>query len=426
MNSIISQVLWRDRHLPSGFVNKVYETERDELTTMLSTVQIYPEMIPSLVDKLKIMYQRKAEPGLAVGIITAQSIGEQQTQSTLNSFHKAGLAESTVITGVPRFAELVDATQSEGQHGQISRLYFKDKIGSIAELRRVIGSDLKHLTFGDVITSVVIHPSGKKKEDWYSHWENVYDETIDSTLPCVTYLFDMGKLYPHNIRLDDICDRLNDINVQCVWSPLANGQVDIFIADEEWGNEDSRLTEEEELYMYLERTIRIQVEKVSICGILSIRDFFYCKDEETNEWMVETDGSDLTQVFQLPYIDKERSFSNDPWEIYNVFGVDALRSFLIEEFHNIMPQISFAHISLLADRMTFSGSLDSMTRYTRRHEKSTVLSKATFEQTLDNIVDGALKGVLNKNNDASSAVVCGKIGDFGTGLCSMIYAPTME
>ena len=40
-------------------------------------------------------------PGEAVGITMAMSIGERQTQMTLNTFHKAGLTSATV-QGVPR------------------------------------------------------------------------------------------------------------------------------------------------------------------------------------------------------------------------------------------------------------------------------------------------------------------------------------
>ena len=51
----------------------------------------------------------KVEPGQAVGIITAQSIGEPGTQMTLRTFHFAGIKERNVTLGLPRLIELVDA-----------------------------------------------------------------------------------------------------------------------------------------------------------------------------------------------------------------------------------------------------------------------------------------------------------------------------
>ena len=57
----------------------------------------------SLYDKARV------EPGQAVGIVTAQSIGEPGTQMTLRTFHFAGIKERNVTLGHPRLNELVDA-----------------------------------------------------------------------------------------------------------------------------------------------------------------------------------------------------------------------------------------------------------------------------------------------------------------------------
>ena len=50
----------------------------------------------------------KVQPGEAVGIIAAESIGEPGTQMTLNTFHFAGVAEMNVTLGLPRIIEILD------------------------------------------------------------------------------------------------------------------------------------------------------------------------------------------------------------------------------------------------------------------------------------------------------------------------------
>src|SRR3989338_9218768 len=47
-------------------------------------------------------------PGEAVGVVSAESIGEPGTQMTLNTFHFAGVAEMNVTTGLPRIIEILD------------------------------------------------------------------------------------------------------------------------------------------------------------------------------------------------------------------------------------------------------------------------------------------------------------------------------
>src|SRR3989338_7844841 len=50
----------------------------------------------------------KIQPGEAVGVISAESIGEPGTQMTLNTFHFAGVAEMNVTLGLPRIIEILD------------------------------------------------------------------------------------------------------------------------------------------------------------------------------------------------------------------------------------------------------------------------------------------------------------------------------
>ncbi|CAL4947601.1 unnamed protein product [Urochloa decumbens] len=47
------------------------------------------------------------DPGEAVGVVAAQSIGEPSTQMTLNTFHLAGRGEMNVTLGIPRLKEIL-------------------------------------------------------------------------------------------------------------------------------------------------------------------------------------------------------------------------------------------------------------------------------------------------------------------------------
>ncbi|XP_075712742.1 DNA-directed RNA polymerase I subunit RPA1 isoform X2 [Rhinoderma darwinii] len=57
---------------------------------------------------LQLKWQRAlCEPGDAVGLLAAQSIGEPSTQMTLNTFHFAGRGEMNVTLGIPRLREIL-------------------------------------------------------------------------------------------------------------------------------------------------------------------------------------------------------------------------------------------------------------------------------------------------------------------------------
>lgn len=54
-------------------------------------------------------YNELVKPGVAVGIIAAQSIGEPGTQLTMRTFHTGGIAGTDITQGLPRVEELFEA-----------------------------------------------------------------------------------------------------------------------------------------------------------------------------------------------------------------------------------------------------------------------------------------------------------------------------
>lgn len=67
----------------------------------------------SLQQLLNYKWQRSlCDPGEAVGLLAAQSIGEPSTQMTLNTFHFAGRGEMNVTLGIPRLREILMVASS--------------------------------------------------------------------------------------------------------------------------------------------------------------------------------------------------------------------------------------------------------------------------------------------------------------------------
>ena len=54
------------------------------------------------------------EPGTAVGIMAAQSIGEPGTQLTMRTFHTGGIAGEDITHGLPRVTGAVRGTDAKG------------------------------------------------------------------------------------------------------------------------------------------------------------------------------------------------------------------------------------------------------------------------------------------------------------------------
>ena len=75
-----------NKNIPIETANSIVRIAKKKMRSQLKEIQIYPEMIPILKKKLEKNYQESMiHPGESVGILAAQSIGEKNTQSTLNS-----------------------------------------------------------------------------------------------------------------------------------------------------------------------------------------------------------------------------------------------------------------------------------------------------------------------------------------------------
>jgi hypothetical protein len=76
--------------IPEDSAISILEINKKKLYNQLKKQKVYPSIIPKLKESIiKNFYETKIQPGESVGIICAMAIGEKNTQSTLNTFHKA-------------------------------------------------------------------------------------------------------------------------------------------------------------------------------------------------------------------------------------------------------------------------------------------------------------------------------------------------
>jgi DNA-directed RNA polymerase beta' subunit len=80
-----------------------------------------------------------------------------------------------------------------------------------------------------------------------------------------------------------------------------------------------------------------------------------------------------------------------------------------------MEDVNTTHISLLVDRMTYNGTIDSITRYTLRKDDSEPLGKASFEEPMDNFLNASTIGELEYTKGVSASIISGKKPYVGTG-----------
>ena len=158
---------------------------------------------------------------------------------------------------------------------------------------------------------------------------------------------------------------------------------------------------------------------------IEIEDNSYVQKEE---WVLNTTGINLLDIFSIPNVDFTRTYSNDIYEIYEILGIEAARQVLMEEINEVIESsgnyVNFRHLSLLCDIMTNKGSLMSIDRFGINRGNIGPLAKCSFEETSDQLFKASIFGELDKLDGVSSNIMMGQIPPCGTGDTNILLDDT--
>lgn len=433
-------------YIPKDTASFLLETNKKQLKDQLKEIRIYPHLLELLKENIKEQYfSTLVQPGEAVGVLTAQSIGEKQTQSTLNLFHRAGAGSNQM--GVSKFSELLNATSNP--KNPMYTIHFVKDNDDVTKLRNLIGFSIIELTIKKLAEKISFSID-KKPEVWYDTFYIMTESTKDPIYTnCVTLKINLNLLYEYKLTLKQIAQKIKDTyqDCYCIYSPDCFNQIDVFFDTSSITLPEEKLgfvTEENEIEIYLEEVCIPNLQKMIICGIQGILNMFFLQDK--GKWLVETENMrektvnvkfnkkakktkknkektlDSCRRFKKllahPHVDITKTLSNNIWDIYQVFGIEAVRQYMIDEFCKIMEGINPCHVMLLVDKMTFNGVISSISRYTMRTDDS-ILSRASFEETLDNLLNAGINGQNEITNGISASIICGKKVPIGTGYSTL-------
>ena len=424
ISNIINDIILIGKY-PKDTQLSIEKKIKDDITNQLKKIKIYPSLICKLKEEIIKQYHKSiAHPGESVGVLTAQSIGERQTQMTLNTFHSAGLAVKTVITGVPRFSELLNATKDPKSIA--CDVYFKENNENIKDLRNYINNQIVENRFKNLIKSVKF---GIEKKEWYNIFDLVYPNVeYENFTECIQIKLNKEILYEYKIDTTLIAKKIENEyeDLVCVYSSNDISEIDIYVDTSNISLPEDRIlfiNRNNSKQIYLEEVVLPNLENILICGIEGIKNIFYKTDDNTKEWLIETEGCNFSKLLSHPIIDTFRIRSNNMWDIYNTLGIEAAREFLIDEFINVVSSdgtfINERHVMLLVDVMTFSGTITSVSRYGLKNENVGPLKPASFEESLEHFLNAGVFAKVDNITGVSASITCGKRSNIGTGICDV-------
>lgn len=473
IEEVVQHILADDSKItiPKEIHESIMERQRILLRNQLATLDIHPHALDRVKRVLRRKYmESRISPGESVGILCAQSIGERQTQMTLNTFHAAGMTVQTVITGVPRFLELLNASKEPKISS--TRCFLKTQYDDVHLLKQELSPKMIETYLTDLYTKYeVLENQPSNHGFWYSTYGHVYGKYDKARYALLTkgshfIRYEMSKdaLYRFDLHMFKIMHRLYELyeDILCIISPNHVGILDVFVdpehivlpteeeilcgeaeegAVEGLGGEEEEsvdgknvrmnfdrfrfLTEENKFLVYLEDVVVPNLQSHRLFGIPNVKDYFIERLAScNNEYILHTQGNNYSKLLTCPWIDASRTISNNMWNIYECLGIEATREFLIQEFTQIVSSdgtfINDCHIALLVDIMTFSGTIISISRYGMKNDQFGALAKASFEESLDNFLKAGFFSERETTKDVSASIICGKRPNIGTGLCDVL------
>ena len=404
-------------------------------------------------------------PGEMCGVLAAQSIGEPATQMTLNTFHNTGIGAKNVTLGVPRLNEILNVGKNIKTPSNIINL----KIRNDQKEATSVITKIEFIKLGDITLKTEIHydpnpkttivEEDKELVDFAAEFLNVdlVDFNPEDLSPWVLrIILDEKFIGPRieqdpNFSLADIADKItehfgNGVHVIYSDNNSTNGyvlRVRILMNDEnrntiindnpmdidenQIGNEDHEL---------LRRMQRNLLEDLHLFGVPGIKKVYLSKNkkamrwndsvgfEPCEEWVLETDGSNLAEVMTFPQVDHTATSSNDLVEMFQVLGIEGARACLFNELRNVLSfdgaYVNYRHIACLADCMTFGGYLMAVSRHGINKGETGPMLRASFEETVEVFMNSAAFSHYDMFNGVTENVMLGQLGKLGTGLVDLL------
>jgi len=390
-----------------------------------------------------------------------------------DTFHLAGVAaKSNVTRGVPRLKELLKATKNP-KAVSLTIYLRKDIRSSKVEARRV-SQELEFTVLQDLVTVARIYFDPRDDAtlinddaEWLSFYAGYeaalrqvegpedaaagggaapVDVTADATAvpapaaagaeevkksPWILRLeLNREKMFSKNITMDDIAFVLNqkfDTEVSTVYSDY-NATRLVFRL---------RLRSEEPDPLNSLNVLKILQNKILlgtiVRGVPGLKSVSFNKTTDQYEladgkyqaieqFVLDTDGSNMLDVMCHPDVDPTRCYSNNVHDIFENFGIEATRAILFKEVSTLFEEtyVNYRHLCLLCEVMASRGRLMSIDRYGINKNNIGPLAKASFEQTEDIMLRAALYGELDPVTGVSANIMTGQTIRGGTSFSQLL------
>jgi DNA-directed RNA polymerase II subunit RPB1 len=425
-----------------------------------------------VVDVIQTHNRNLINPGDMVGSLAAQSICEPLTQMTLNTFHATGLGSSVGgMMGIPRVKEIISFTANIKKPTMV--VCIKEPYNRDESVVRGLASRLPLTNLESLSSSIEIiydkHPSkptSYHKRDrigasilYATNAANGASPTLESYPWLIRVVLNEAALSKSTMTLPAIRAAILRAWMALLAEPKHKTKDKPLLADVGKhlcvGSSDSvaladsvaltdsvasanaavvhiRFASTKYSHRHLIQLMELLTSRLTLCGIDGItatdvkhvNDMRVVKKPANKEYQINMAGCSLTNILHFKIVDPIRTVSDNLYMVYCMYGIEAVRNCIISQFisvfENAGKSLNIQHLSLLVDSMTSQGVVTSVSRYGLNKLDTDPLSRASFEKTVEMLVEAAVFSEKDTLTAVSSRIMSGKTILGGTGYMDIL------
>lgn len=412
---------------------------------MIMVLRLSRAMFDELVSEIRFKYiKARVHPGEMVGTLAAQSIGEPTTQLTLNTFHSTGTVKANATQGVPRLMELLAATPNPKNPSNV--VFMNRDIAISQDAMFSMMKEIQKTTLRDITRSVRIYYDPNPTSDNTAIKEDaeilkayeLFSVSQGSTCssPWILRLeLDRTEMARRNIMdMTTIQARIQDNKVLKVFDCITNDTNSpdklilrvVFQPDIVKNALALRFIEDKLL-----DTVLTGIDGIGRVYLREIKDEMTYDDTlggyaPLKQYVLDAEGTNILDLAVYSHVDPFRTFSNDIHEILDVFGIEAVRQCLYDEFMEVFSTeyVNYHHMITLIDTMTYPGFILSVNRFGMNKGESGVLAQSSFEETSKILFNAAISGEFDSMKGVSGNIMFGQKPPCGTGFVDILIDET--
>ncbi|KAK7249310.1 DNA-directed 5'-3' RNA polymerase [Aureococcus anophagefferens] len=400
--------------------------------------------------------QARAHAGEMCGVLAAQSMGEPATQMTLNTFHFAGVSAKNVTLGVPRLNEILNVAKTVRTPSLT--IYLAPEIKDDEEKAREVQAKLEHTTLGDVttLTQIVYDPDAtstvvEDDREFVAAYCDVPDEDFDpkAMSPWVLRMeLNREVVADKKLRMADVAATIADeygADLHCIYADDNADKLVLRVRIRSGGARaggddaapalgDAEVDDDE--WTFLRRIEGNMLSDLRLRGVPRVTKVYIKKTKMTRwdpdtgalggdeEWVLETDGTNLAAILGDRDVDHTRTCSNDIVEICDVMGIEGTRQALLQMLREVISfdgaYVNYRHLAVLCDTMCFRGSLMAISRHGINRGDSGPLLSASFEETVEILFKSAVYARSDDVDGVTPNIMLGQLAHVGSGVCDLL------